>query len=152
MGGGAFDSYRVCERLARIEIGVATSLFATFLGTDPILIGATSEQRKEWLGRIVEQGPVVDARTAQDPQVREAAEQVRDAMGSGGADAGAARARLAEITAAVRSAKLSEAADEFDRIHTVQRALAVGSVDRIISAEALRPYIVDALDRGMSPV
>ncbi|MGB9223891.1 hypothetical protein, partial [Mycobacterium sp.] len=67
-------------------------------------------------------------------------------------DAGAARARLAEITAAVRSAKLNEAADEFDRIHTVQRALAVGSVDRIISAEALRPYIVDALDRGMSPV
>jgi hypothetical protein len=35
---------------------------------------------------------------------------------------------------------------------TVQRALAVGSVDRIISAEALRPYIVDALDRGMSKV
>ncbi|WP_424738563.1 hypothetical protein, partial [Mycobacterium sp.] len=41
-------------------MGVATSVFATFLGTDPILIGATSEQRKEWLGRIVEQGPVVD--------------------------------------------------------------------------------------------
>ena len=52
----------------------------------------------------------------------------------------------------VRSAKLSEVADEFDRINTVQRALAVGSVDRIISAESLRPYIVDALDRGMSRV
>ena len=81
--------------------------------------------------------------------VRDAAERVRQATGS---EAGAARARLAEITAAVRSAKLSEVAEEFDRIHTVQRALAVGSVDRIITAEALRPYIVDALNRGMSQV
>jgi len=56
LGGGAFDSYRVCERLARIDIGLATSVFATYLGSDPILIGATSEQRKEWLGRIAEEG------------------------------------------------------------------------------------------------
>jgi alkylation response protein AidB-like acyl-CoA dehydrogenase len=56
LGGGAFDSYRVCERLARIDIGVATAVFATFLGSDPILVGATPEQRKEWLGRIAEQG------------------------------------------------------------------------------------------------
>jgi acyl-CoA dehydrogenase len=56
MGGGAFDSYRVCERLARIDIGLATSVFATFLGSDPILVGATPQQRKEWLGRIAEQG------------------------------------------------------------------------------------------------
>ena len=67
-----------------------------------------------------------------------------------GSDAGAARARLAEHRAAVRSAKLGEVADEFDRIHTVQRALAVGSVDRIIRAEQLRPYVVDALERGMA--
>ena len=81
--------------------------------------------------------------------MREAAERVREATGP---DASTARARLAEITAAVRSAKLSEVAEEFDRIHTVQRALAVGSVDRIIAAEAVRPYIVDAVERGMSAV
>jgi alkylation response protein AidB-like acyl-CoA dehydrogenase len=56
MGGGAFDSYRVCERLARIDIGLATSVFATFLGSDPVLVGATEEQRADWLGRIAEQG------------------------------------------------------------------------------------------------
>ncbi|MCU7729477.1 acyl-CoA dehydrogenase family protein [Actinoplanes sp. KI2] len=56
LGGGAFDAYRVCERLARLDIGVATSVFATFLGSDPVLVGATPEQRKEWLGRIAEQG------------------------------------------------------------------------------------------------
>jgi len=91
----------------------------------------------------------VTARTERDPRVREAAEALRAATDPA---AGALRARLAEITATVRSAKLGEVADEFDRIHTVQRALAVGSVDRIISAESLRPYIVDALNRGMSEV
>jgi hypothetical protein len=60
------------------------------------------------------------------------------------------RARLAQVTAAVRGTKLGEVADEFDAIHTVQRALAVGSIHRIIPAERLRPYIVDALERGMA--
>ena len=35
-------------------------------------------------------------------------------------------------------------------IHNIQRALAVGSVDRIIRAADLRPYIIDALERGMA--
>ena len=67
LGGGAFDSYRVCERLARIDIGVATAVFATFLGSDPILVGATPEQRKEWLGRIAEQG-ILFAYAATEPE------------------------------------------------------------------------------------
>jgi alkylation response protein AidB-like acyl-CoA dehydrogenase len=67
LGGGAFDSYRVCERLARVDIGIATSVFATFLGTDPILVGATPEQRKEWLGRVAEQG-ILFAYGATEPE------------------------------------------------------------------------------------
>ncbi len=67
LGGGAFDSYRVCERLARIDIGLATSVFATFLGSDPILVGATPDQRKEWLGRIAEQG-ILFAYGATEPE------------------------------------------------------------------------------------
>jgi hypothetical protein len=35
---------------------------------------------------------------------------------------------------------------------TIERALRVGSVDRIIRAEDLRPYVVDALERGMAKV
>ncbi|MBK7622172.1 MAG: acyl-CoA dehydrogenase family protein [Kineosporiaceae bacterium] len=58
MGGGAFDSYRVCEIMARHDIGLATAVFATFLGSDPILVGATEEQRAYWLGRIAEEGLV----------------------------------------------------------------------------------------------
>lgn len=39
MGGGAFDTYRLCEQMARIDLGINTGLFATFLGSDPISVG-----------------------------------------------------------------------------------------------------------------
>jgi acetyl-CoA carboxylase carboxyltransferase component len=132
--GGAFVvfSKKLNERL---EIAAVEGSFASVIGGAPA--AATVFARD------------IDARTQQDPEVREAADRVRQTTGS---EAGTARARLAEITATVRSAKLSEVAEEFDRIHTVQRALAVGSVDRIITAEGLRPYIVDAVERGMSAV
>ena len=55
-GGGAFDVYVICEEMARIDLGVATSVLATFLGSDPITVGATPEQKKIWLTRIAEEG------------------------------------------------------------------------------------------------
>ncbi len=58
LDGGAFDSYRVCEVMARKDIGLATAVFATFLGSDPIVVGATEEQKVEWLGAIAEDGAV----------------------------------------------------------------------------------------------
>jgi alkylation response protein AidB-like acyl-CoA dehydrogenase len=66
MDGGAFDSYRVCEVMARHDIGLATAVFATFLGSDPILVGATEEQKARWLGAIAEKG-VVFAYGATEP-------------------------------------------------------------------------------------
>ena len=56
LGGSTFDVYLICEEMARIDLGVATSLFATFLGSDPITVGATLEQKKLWLGRIADEG------------------------------------------------------------------------------------------------
>jgi acyl-CoA dehydrogenase len=56
LGGGAFDVYCVCEEMARIDLGIATSVLATFLGSDPITVGATPEQKKHWLTRIAEDG------------------------------------------------------------------------------------------------
>lgn len=55
-GGGAFDVYLVCEEMAHIDLGVATAVLATFLGSDPITVGATPEQKKYWLSRIAEEG------------------------------------------------------------------------------------------------
>ena len=67
MGGGAFDIYRVCERMGRIDIGLATSVLATFLGSDPVLVGATEEQKQTWLGRIAEEG-ILFAYGATEPE------------------------------------------------------------------------------------
>jgi alkylation response protein AidB-like acyl-CoA dehydrogenase len=67
MGGGAFDSYLLCEVMARKDIGLATAIFATFLGSDPILVGATEEQKQRWLGAIAEEG-IVFAYGATEPE------------------------------------------------------------------------------------
>jgi len=56
MGASAFDVYRVCELMASIDLAVATGVFATFLGSDPILFGGTEEQKARWLGAIAEKG------------------------------------------------------------------------------------------------
>jgi alkylation response protein AidB-like acyl-CoA dehydrogenase len=67
MGGGAFDVYKVCEALARIDLGVATGVLATFLGSDPICFGGTEEQKKRWLSRIAEEGALM-AYAATEPE------------------------------------------------------------------------------------
>ena len=72
--------------------------------------------------------------------------------GSSAAD-GAERQRLrAErdaLWAEVRSEKLGEFAAEFDSIHSIERAVEVGSVERIVAPAQLRPYLIDAVERGM---
>jgi alkylation response protein AidB-like acyl-CoA dehydrogenase len=67
MGGGAFDVYCVCEEMARIDLGVATAVLATFLGSDPITVGATPEQKKVWLSRIADEG-ILFAYGATEPE------------------------------------------------------------------------------------
>jgi alkylation response protein AidB-like acyl-CoA dehydrogenase len=56
MGGGAFDVYRVCEAMARVDLGIATGVLATFLGSDPIRVGGTPEQQAHWMSRLAEEG------------------------------------------------------------------------------------------------
>ena len=67
MGGSAFDVYRVCERMAAIDLGVATSVLATFLGSDPIVVGGTPDQQALWLGRIAAEG-ILMAYGATEPE------------------------------------------------------------------------------------
>ncbi len=56
LGGGAYDIYRVSEAMAGIDLGIATGVLATFLGTDPINVGATPEQKSAWLAELAEKG------------------------------------------------------------------------------------------------
>jgi acetyl-CoA carboxylase carboxyltransferase component len=59
------------------------------------------------------------------------------------------RAELEQLRRAVRAEKHAEVAAEFDRIHSIERAKKVGSVDRIISPGELRRYLVEAVGRGI---
>jgi acetyl-CoA carboxylase carboxyltransferase component len=89
----------------------------------------------------------VNNRTAADERVTSL--QVAAAETSG-AERAALNARLAEVQSSVRAEKLGVVAAEFDRIHSIQRAVDVGSVDAIVSASRLRPAIIEAIDRGLS--
>ena len=59
LGGGSFDVYRICELIAGIDLGVATGVLATFLGSDPIRVGGTGEQRAKWMSRLGEEGLIM---------------------------------------------------------------------------------------------
>jgi alkylation response protein AidB-like acyl-CoA dehydrogenase len=67
MGGSATDVYRVCECVAGIDLGIATAVLATSLGSDPIRIGGTPEQQALWLGRIANEG-ILMAYGATEPE------------------------------------------------------------------------------------
>jgi hypothetical protein len=41
-------------------------------------------------------------------------------------------------------------AAEFDHVHSVQRALAVGALNYIIPPANLRPYLIGAVERGIA--
>ncbi|MFG3421871.1 carboxyl transferase domain-containing protein [Micromonospora sp. NPDC049460] len=85
----------------------------------------------------------VNARTAADPRVRDLEARVAAASG---ADRAALTAELDELRASVRAEKLGEVATEFDRVHNIQRAVEVGSVDAVIRAAELRPRIIEAIE------
>jgi acetyl-CoA carboxylase carboxyltransferase component len=88
----------------------------------------------------------VKRRAAQDPRIVDLDERIEAAEG-------AERQRLrAERTAAwsdVHAQRLGELAAEFDSVHSVDRALRMGSISRIVQPAALRPFLVDAVDRGI---
>src|SRR5690349_20120517 len=53
--------------MARIYLGIATGILATFLGSDPITVGGTAAQKAFWMGRIADEGLLV-AYGATEPQ------------------------------------------------------------------------------------
>ena len=88
----------------------------------------------------------VDGLTSSDPRVSSLAARVAKAVG---AERAALATELAEVRTAVRAEKLGEVAANFDRVHSIQRAIAVGSVDAAISAHELRPRLIEAIERGL---
>jgi acetyl-CoA carboxylase carboxyltransferase component len=130
--GGAFVVFSKALN-ASMEIAAVEGSVASVIGGTPAAATVFAREVKQ--------------RTDADGQVRAARKALADATG---ADVARLRGALAEVVERVRSQKLGEVAGEFDAIHTVERALRVGSVDRIIRAHELRPYVVEALERGMA--
>ncbi|MGH3616267.1 MAG: carboxyl transferase domain-containing protein, partial [Pseudonocardia sp.] len=93
----------------------------------------------------------VNKRTAADQRITALEKRIADAQ-QRGADTESAEliAELTTLRPAVRSEKLGEVADEFDTAHSVQRAHRMGSVHTIVPAVRLRPYLVDAVRRGIA--
>ncbi|GLH96601.1 ATP-binding protein [Phytohabitans aurantiacus] len=89
----------------------------------------------------------VKTRTAKDPRVADL--ETRAGAATGGERAALVQ-RLQEVRASVRAEKLGEVAAEFDSVHSIQRAVEVGSVDAIIRSEQLRPEIIAAIERGLA--
>ncbi|MCL4845977.1 MAG: carbamoyl-phosphate synthase subunit L [Acidobacteria bacterium] len=89
----------------------------------------------------------VDQRARKDPRVENLEREIAsadDAMKR------RLRPRLVALIKSLRAEKLGEVAEEFDRIHSVQRAVEVGSVDVIIPPAQLRPWLVSAIEAGMA--
>jgi acetyl-CoA carboxylase carboxyltransferase component len=88
----------------------------------------------------------VDSRTRSDPGIAALDERLAAAEG---AERRRLRAERDTLWAEVRSRKLGELAAEFDAIHSVARAVEVGSVDRVIPASALRADLIETIERGV---
>ena len=89
----------------------------------------------------------VDTRTRSDERLQALNQMMLQAVAG---EKRKLRAQWDELYKVVYSEKLGEMAGEFDRVHSVYRALQVGALDVIIPPAELRPYLIDALERGMA--
>ena len=88
----------------------------------------------------------VEARARQDARLQALSQAIAQAES---AEKGRLRAQWEELFKVIHSEKLGEMASEFDHVHSVQRALSVGALHRIIPPANLRPYLIDAVERGI---
>jgi alkylation response protein AidB-like acyl-CoA dehydrogenase len=59
LGAGAAEIAVVSERMAKMDLAVATSFLAICLGMDPIRVGAKEEQREKYIRKIADEGLIV---------------------------------------------------------------------------------------------
>ncbi|MBW2094913.1 MAG: acyl-CoA dehydrogenase family protein [Deltaproteobacteria bacterium] len=59
LGAGAAEVAVVSERMAKMDLGIATSFLAICLGMDPLRVGATEAQKEKYITKIAEEGLIV---------------------------------------------------------------------------------------------
>jgi acetyl-CoA carboxylase carboxyltransferase component len=88
----------------------------------------------------------VEARTRKDPRLQDLSQAIAQA------DSAAKRklqAKWNELFKVVHSEKLGEVGEEFDRIHSVHRALEVGALHDIVAPSKLRPFLIQQVENGV---
>ena len=89
----------------------------------------------------------VEAKASKDARLQALSQAITQADG---AEKGRLRTQWDELFKVVHSERLGEMASEFDRVHSVQRALDVGALNYIIPPANLRPYLINAVERGIA--
>jgi acetyl-CoA carboxylase carboxyltransferase component len=84
----------------------------------------------------------VRAQALEDPRVKDRTDLVRRAPTEEN------RAALETVLREVTLEKQAAMAEEFDSVHTVERAMEVGSLSAILDPDALRPRLIEALENG----
>jgi hypothetical protein len=89
----------------------------------------------------------VEARARKDARLQSLNQAIALADGT---EKGRLRSQWEELFKVIHSEQLGELAAEFDRVHCVQRALDVGALNCIIAPANLRPYLINAVERGIA--
>jgi acetyl-CoA carboxylase carboxyltransferase component len=89
----------------------------------------------------------VTAKVQADPRVVEAQARLTAARDQGAR--ALARAAYQEIYTEVYTEKQGEMAAYFDSVHSVQRALDVGSLHEIVAPKTLRPWLIESVEAGI---
>ena len=138
---GAAQSVAAIEEVRVAALGKTGTVSALLKG-----MGALSPDERR------EQGPIINglrdrvtaALTARKAEL-EAAELDARLRSASAEERAALQVELEDTRKAVRAEKISEIAAEFDGIHSIHRAVEVGSVDKVISAAQIRPAIIETI-------
>ncbi|HET8592165.1 MAG TPA: carboxyl transferase domain-containing protein, partial [Solirubrobacterales bacterium] len=84
--------------------------------------------------------------TDRDPRIIALDERIARAQGP---ERTRLRSERSELWDRVHAEKQGELATKFDSVHSVERAVEMGSVSSIIPPAELRPYLIEAIERGM---
>ena len=130
--GGAFVVFSATLN-DHMEVAAVEGSFASVIGGAPAAAVVFTRE--------------VNTRTNADPRLVEL--EAGLAAASDATEKARLRKELDRLMPVVRTEKLGEVAEEFDRIHSIQRAQAMGAVHHVVPAEMLRPYLIGAVERGI---
>ena len=88
----------------------------------------------------------VEQAARQDARIATLDEQIAAANG---AERQRQRSERAALWETVLSEQRGALAAKFDAVHSVERAVQMGSVRHIVAPASLRPFLIDAVERGM---